>query len=324
MPRGPKGRHSPWLEQRITEGLRWLRLWPAWRAAVAAVWVLGAAAVLLIPGNPVWDWSETRLPNTVTVYGGVLLLTAATYVSRARLLGRLATLSAGRLRVLMLLALVVLAGLHLALYAMAPGYLRAVSREWGLVEPLTWFCYVGAAMVGSEHARQRQAAGQAHQPYWLLAACYLVLGLEECDWLGLFGGLIGRVHGVYVGSLHDLINLLYQSDNRVGGILALVGGSAGVVVLLSVTGYITMRFVRREVLSPSTLLIFLGLALAGLAVPYDILPVEVSQAWLPDGAPGSVHIVEEGLEFWSSALVLAAALLKYARDHRRGEVAVRR
>lgn len=102
--------------------------------------------------------------------------------------------------------------LGLSLRSVVPELFARWSREEGIWEPLTLVAYLSSALLLLAAARVRP--GQERRHLRLFAAGYGLLILEEVDYLGIFGGLIGRVEGVYLGSPHDLITL------AVNGLLA--------------------------------------------------------------------------------------------------------
>lgn len=94
----------------------------------------------------------------------------------------------------------------LALRAAAPGVYYDFWREEGLFEPITLLAYSsGAALLWAGSGRWAAEAGR--RPWRLAAFAFLFLALEEVDYFGIFGGLIGRIEGEYAGSLHDVIRL---------------------------------------------------------------------------------------------------------------------
>ena len=100
----------------------------------------------------------------------------------------------------------VLVFLFLAVQERFPDVAFRYGREEGLWEPLTLALYASAAVLLFQAARER-GGGSANE-LRLLASGFVFLVLEEVDYLGIFGGLIGRVDGVYAGALHDLVPLL--------------------------------------------------------------------------------------------------------------------
>jgi hypothetical protein len=325
------------FEVRLRAKLARVGLLPTRRIYLATGAGLAAVTFLLIPGNPVWDWSRTRVPNGVALLLLFGLLMVAAYLDRRSMLSRIARARPWLVFALAAAAPVAAVAVMAFLYSVLPRYLASVNREWGLVEPVTLFCYFLALLFGAEHARALRRAGEVrpwplevargprrsggeHRPYVLLAVFYAVLLLEECDWLGVFGAVIGRIEaggeGVYVGSLHDLGHLWYESSYKLAGLKLLAVAAVVSGVALWRTGFLTWRFVRREAFALSTLLILAGLALAGLAGVYD-----VTDEYFPQ-FPRDANFPEEPLELLCSVLVLTAAALKFRRDARAGRISV--
>ncbi|NIW35146.1 MAG: hypothetical protein GWN32_00775 [Gemmatimonadetes bacterium] len=91
------------------------------------------------------------------------------------------------------------------LRAYVPWLHEHFHREEGLFEPIMLYGYLASAIVLFGHARD--LLGDERKNVRFIASLYLLLGLEEIDYFGIFGGIFGRVEGVYAGSLHDLITL---------------------------------------------------------------------------------------------------------------------
>lgn len=138
------------------------------------------------------------------------------------------------------LAGVVLAGI--ALRALDPAAFARFSREEGIWEPLTVTAYLSAAAV-LLHSPRRSLRERKH--YQLLAGVFILLALEETDYFSIFGGFIGRIEGVYVGSPHDLIRLWER-----GLLPPIVAALAALLVLAAAaslwrTGYLQPRAILR-------------------------------------------------------------------------------
>lgn len=117
------------------------------------------------------------------------------------------------------------------------------SREEGIWEPLTLAVYLWSAVILLAAARVRAGCGRRHLQ--LFAGGYVLLSLEEVDYLGIFGGLIGRVEGVYVGSPHDVIALAANGILTPWMVSIAVALLAVAAVLLVRSGYLQpTRFVR--------------------------------------------------------------------------------
>ncbi|HUP19863.1 MAG TPA: hypothetical protein VM778_07915 [Gemmatimonadota bacterium] len=119
--------------------------------------------------------------------------------ARADAIGRPAT------RALMALGVAAAVGLALALREIDPELYREFGREEGVFEPLTLLAYAGSA--GLLWSAGGRWGGAERKPWRMAALAFVFLSLEEIDYFGIFGGMIGRIDGEYAGSLHDLIRL---------------------------------------------------------------------------------------------------------------------
>jgi hypothetical protein len=193
-----------------------------------------------------------------------------------------------------------------------PAYARALTREWGLAEPAEATLYLAAAWIAWRHAGLLGRAPDARCYRFVSVFCG-VLALEEMDWLGLLGPLIGRLGSanVYLGSSHDLLKVAWHY-HWVAIPLAL----SALLVLGAVwyRGYLTVGFVRREILDPTTLPLCAALAAQALAQTLD-----VDDTLLSTRHPFFHYPLEEPLELLSGLLLVSGLLLKYCRDwHRIG------
>ncbi|GIX46376.1 MAG: hypothetical protein KatS3mg131_0587 [Candidatus Tectimicrobiota bacterium] len=142
-----------------------------------------------------------------------------------------------------------------------PLYLRALSSEWGLLEPLTFWLYWLATWIAVSLARLYPRP--ADKPYRLLVFLCVLAFLEECDYLGIFGGLIGRIDGVYVGAIHDLLNLWYRTGRDPRWLVLALAGMAVLTLWLWHRGYLGLAVLRREVLCLTTVPFWVGLSASG-------------------------------------------------------------
>lgn len=193
-----------------------------------------------------------RIPGR---YGGDFWLGLAGYAAVALLLGDLwrhtdeirawwAAIHPRRRTVAALLTVAAALAGTLALREWAPGVFGRLSRETGLWEPLSLLAYWGGAIL-IHRALPRDAARGARRPWLAVAAAYAFLGFEEIDWFSIFGGLIGRIDGVYAGSLHDLIRLVAEDVLSPAGLAAVAAVLVGVAILLWRTGWLEPRFLAR-------------------------------------------------------------------------------
>lgn len=106
---------------------------------------------------------------------------------------------------------VVMAALGWMTLSVAPDFFGRFSREEGLWEPITLFLHLGSGVV-LLHAARRAADvsvnGSRASARWLAGVGYLLWAAEELDYLGVFGMIVGRVEGEYVGAPHDLLRLV--------------------------------------------------------------------------------------------------------------------
>jgi hypothetical protein len=117
--------------------------------------------------------------------------------------------------------------LGLTLRAYAPARFQVfLLAEYGLAEPATLFAYLGSTII--LFGASRRLEGRERKHWQFITAMYLLLGLEEIDYFGIIGAFIGRIKGVYAGSLHDLIRLTTE------GVLGPVGLAAVLAIFLVV------------------------------------------------------------------------------------------
>lgn len=112
----------------------------------------------------------------------------------------------------------------LAVREAAPGLFERAAREEGLLEPLTLLCYLAGGVLLL--AARPPADGPRRRHLTLLAGICFLFGLEEVDYFGAFGSLIGRVDGHYVGALHDVIGLLAGGSLSSAAAVGLAAGGA--------------------------------------------------------------------------------------------------
>lgn len=138
------------------------------------------------------------------------------------------------------LALMLVVGLAgLLLREVSPDTFARFSREEGLWEPLTLVLYVGSASLLLRPLGEPDEASRRH--LLLLGGVFVLFTLEEIDYFGIFGGIIGRVDGIYVGSLHDLIQLWKANLLPVPVVILLGAGSVAALAWLLSRGYVQPR-----------------------------------------------------------------------------------
>jgi hypothetical protein len=192
-----------------------------------------------------------------------------------------------------------------------PAYARALTREWGLVEPAEATLYLTAAWIAWRHAALLGPRGQDARCFRFVAFFCGMLALEEMDWLGLVGPLVGRIGAanVYLGSSHDLLKVARHYHWFA---IPLALSSLLVLGMVWYRGYLTIGFIRREMFDPTTLPLY-G-ALLGQAVAQTL---DVDDTILSARHPFFRYPLEEPFELLSELLLVSGLLLKYCRDWRR-------
>lgn len=190
-----------------------------------------------------------------------------------------------------------LLGVGLWIRWMAPELSERFSAEVGPWETVSTACYACGAVLLWRASRDVEESLRRH--LGLVAACFALFLLEETDYAGVFGGLLGRLDGVYVGSLHDLLNLAVHG--LLTPVVTLSVGVAGVLVvgLLWQRGYMRPRLVAETVLSAEGLWLGAGLAFLALAAVGE---VGLLGSLFDDPSP------EESVEMAGSIFLLCFAL----------------
>jgi hypothetical protein len=286
-------------------------------ASVSTPWILGGVALLvldlisLVPGNPLLDFNQARLRRvgTFVSHGAVLLLLVGLWPTRRRLLDAVATARPLRLGLAIALGAVLPVLAVGAVGGRWPAYAHALCKEWGLIEPATVGVHLAAAWVAWETARRRRERGMPWRPFRLVAAAFVVLSMEEVDYFGIPGAIVGgRIGRVYVGSLHDLLNLAtwYPVVLPVLGLIALLA----VAVAWRAAG-LSLGFLWTEARHVSSWVMVSGLLVIAAAEVVDItsdVPAGLEQLYRAD--------VEEPLELGGALLLGAGMVLKYVRDRK--------
>jgi len=171
-------------------------------------------------------------------------------------LRRIATLGGGAVLLLLL---------GLGLRALSPELFVRFSREEGAWEPMGLFLYGGTAIL-LFHAAKQALTEVDRRFASLFAWGYALVAAEEVDYFGIFGGFIGRIDGVYTGSLHDLVQLGAEGllSPLVGGVLAALALVAGGVLLRR--GYLQPARLAGLVFSRSGLWLLAGATFVGAAL----------------------------------------------------------
>jgi hypothetical protein len=188
-------------------------------------------------GGNLWLWAAG--------YGAVALLLRESWREAGRIRAWWSGMGRGRRSALGVFAVLATLLGTLAMRAWAPGPFGKFSREDGLWEPLCLLLYWGSAVVIHRTIPKPADGGAGPRPWHAVAGAYAFLGFEEIDWFSIFGGLIGRVQGVYAGSLHDVIRLVAEGVLSPVGLAAVATILGLVAILLWKTGWIDPRLLGR-------------------------------------------------------------------------------
>lgn len=145
----------------------------------------------------------------------------------------------------------------LGLRAVAPTLFGRASAEVGPWETISTACFAAALVLIWRASALADDGARRHAR--LIAACFGVLLLEETDYAGIVGAFIGRVEGVYVGSLHDLINLAASGHLHPAVLGAVAAAAAGGVIALWRGDWLQPRRVARTLVSEDGAWLALGL-----------------------------------------------------------------
>ncbi len=153
----------------------------------------------------------------------------------------------------------------LALRAVDRDLYFAFWREEGVFEPLTLLAYAASAALLWKTAD----ATRASRPWRLAALFFLFLALEEIDYFGIFGGLIGRIDGAYAGSLHDVIRL--TALGVMGPVAWAVLGALALALAYGLwrAGWLDFGWIARRAASPEAAWVALAAVLLAIAAAED-------------------------------------------------------
>ena len=269
--------------------------------------------LLTMPGNPVLDLNtrQYREPGTIIAHAGALLVLFGLLPAAPRGLAAVAALSpARRLALLGMTTVAPLAVVGLISLGW-PAYARALTREWGLVEPAEAALYLAAAWIAWRHAALPGPRAPDARCYRFVAFFCAMLALEEMDWLGLLSPLIGRVGvaDVYLGSSHDLLKVAWHYHWFA---IPLALSALLVFGMVWYRGHLTVGFIRREIFDPTTLPLYAALVAQAVAQTLD-----VDDTLLSTRHPFFRYPLEEPFELLAELLLVSGLLLKYCRDWRR-------
>jgi hypothetical protein len=295
----------------VLAGARWARQFAPWALGLG-LGIPVAVILLTMPGNPILDLNhrQYRELGTILSHAGILLLLAGVLPhGPAGLAAVRAWPPARRGRVLAAAIVAPLALLGLIGLAW-PAYGRALTREWGLVEPAEAGLFLISAWIAGQHAALLGPRAADYRPYRFVSLLCVILAIEEMDAFGILGPLIGRVGAanVYIGSSHDLLKVAWHY-HWFAVPLALAGLLG--LGLIWYRGYLTVGFVRREMFEPTTLLLYAAFAAQVLAQALD-----VDDTLLSTRHPIFRYPLEEPCELLANLLLASGLLLKYCRDWR--------
>ena len=229
-----------------------------------ALFALHVVLLLVPPVPPYWKGS---LPSYVIGYIAILLILRELARQRTRVLDRWDRAARARRWTAAALAVAGTIVGAFALRAAAPDVFIRFSREEGVWEPITLLCFLFSALLLRPRRDGTTAPGA--KPWRLAAAFYLVLALEEIDWFGIFGGVIGRVQGIYTGSLHDIIRLVAADVMPAVAGAILVAGALLLITLLWRGGYLDRRWIAARFREPELVWFALGATLIGTGAADD-------------------------------------------------------
>ncbi|MBT8080604.1 MAG: hypothetical protein KJO31_18635 [Gammaproteobacteria bacterium] len=215
--------------------------------------------------------------------------------------------SAGR-RLLIIVATLAVAGfVGVVIYSLAQPLFVRFSAEEGVWEPLSTVAYLAAGILLLKTAwRFADMVLRRHLIFY--SALYFFLFLEEINYLEIFGGMLPRVDGLYLGAVHDVVNLWAK-----GAIPPMVLGLMTSAALL-----LAIALWRLKFLQPARLLrdigVFGGACLvAGVSLIAVALGIEAHYVPWPAG----VQKPEELVELTGAICLLAFALEIAAGYYRR-------
>jgi hypothetical protein len=293
-------------------GARWMQRCAPWTLGLGLA-ILAAVILLTMPANPILDLNQRRYreAGTIMSHAGMLLFLAGLLPRAPAWLAAVRAWPPARrggvLAIVIVVPLVLLGLIGLTW----PAYGRALTREWGLIEPTEAGLFLVSAWIAGAHAALLGPSAPDYRPYRFVSLVCVVLAIEEMDWFGIPGPLIGRVGAanVYIGSSHDLLKVAWHYHWFVAPLALIVVLGLG---LIWYRGYLTVGFIRREIFEPTTLLLYAAVTAQLLAQALD-----VDDTLLTARHPIFRYPLEEPCELLSNLLLASGLLLKYCRDWRR-------
>jgi hypothetical protein len=237
-------------------------------------------------------------------YGAVILGVFALAPAVRSIPGRWGRLRPGRRVVVGAACAAGVVGAGLAVRMASPELFVRWAAVEGVFEPLTLLAHLVAGM--TLLAVARDLVGRDRRFVQFFGGVFFLLALEEVDYLGIVGGMVGRIDGVYVGTPHDLINLAVEGSLTLPIALLVAGIAGSVAAGLLWTGHLQPLRALRTVFSPIGLWLWAGLALFGVAA------LEDAGVWFVFGQPR----IEELLELAGALLWLCFGLELAARFER--------
>lgn len=187
----------------------------------------------------------------------------------------------------------------LGVRAASPDLFVRWTREEGVFEPVTLLIYIVASM--AMFSLGRELDGRDRRFAQFFGGVFALLALEEVDYLGMVGGFVGRINGVYVGTPHDLINLVVEGGLTLPIVLMVVA-IAGIVAAASLWhGYLQPLRLLRAVFSRAGLWWWTGALFLGVAA------LEDANVWLVFGLPRIEELLESVAALFWFCFALEAA-----------------
>lgn len=235
-------------------------------AAGIAMFAVHVALTTLLPRLPPFQHGYS-IPLYLLAYVAMVFLAVEAWRTGPGRVEAARSIGSARWRVAVAVGILTFLALALALRAVDPVLYLRYWREEGVFEPLSFLSYAAGGLLVWRAADLAAADGRLDdpRPWRLPALVYFLLALEEIDYLGVFGGMIGRIHGEYAGALHDLIRL--EELGLVGPrAWAALGAAAAVAALvLWRLRILSARWVARRLARPEALWILAGAAFLVLA-----------------------------------------------------------